>query len=220
MGSGFATTVGTGVGAGVVAGVAAGVAAGDGDVMVAGVGVATGVAAGVGLGFTCGTGVGCCDGISGVVVGATFAGVGVGTRAVIGLDGVGEGDGVGVGVGAGVGVAPAIGTVGGWVGDGDSTTAGAVAVGTFATGARAVGGLSGGWLTVPTPNATPTRTRLTIPKATTRRARWAAVTTMGALLSRGCCPSPFNRIVPSDPASQPSREWSEGQPSGTTSIGS
>jgi hypothetical protein len=206
--------MGAGVGAGVVAGVAAGVAAGDGDAAAAGVGVATGVAAGVGLGFGVGTGVGFCDG----VVGATCAGVGVGTSAVIGLDGAGEGDGVGVG--AGVGVALAIGPGGGSVGVGDSAAVGAVRVGTFATGAGAVGRLSGGWLTVPTPNATPTRTRLTIPKATTRRARWAAVTTMGALLSRGCCPSPFDRIVPSEPPDQPFREWSEGQPSGATSIGS
>jgi hypothetical protein len=46
---------------------------------------------------------------------------------------------------------------------------------------------------VPTPIATPARTRFVIPKATTRRARWAAVTAMGALLLRGMQSLPIRR---------------------------
>jgi hypothetical protein len=86
--------------------------------------------------------------------------VGVGTWAIGGAPvGVGVGDGV-LAVGVGVG---------------DGTVA------TFWEG-RTVGPVC---TVVPKPRAIPARAMLTIPRARTRRARWATVTTIGALLSAG-----------------------------------
>ena len=104
---------------------------------------------------------------------------------MIGLDAVGVGVAVGGAAGGGVGVAAAGGTAGVGADDGEG-------VGTFATGPGGVEGAKSGWPMVPTPIATPARTRLVIPKATTRRARWAAVTAMGALLLRGLLSLPIH----------------------------
>ena len=77
---------------------------------------------------------------------------------------------------------------------------------------------------VPTPIATPARTRLVIPKATTRRARWAAVTAMGALLLLGDAVPPRSprMVAPTDLGRPPHLTPSRFQIplSGTTSRGS
>ena len=98
-----------------------------------------------------------------------------------GLDGSTAGVSVGVDAGVEVGAGPGAdgAGVGAGVGSGDWDVAGA-GVGATATGPGSIAGLSKGWLVTPTPNATPASTRLTMPKATTRRARWAAVTAIRA----------------------------------------
>lgn len=178
LGAGVAAGDGCGVGTGEAPGVAAGVEAG----VAAGVGVAIGRGLGVGSGSAVEVGVGCAPGpgspdwpgVPGGSAACEGPGVGVGTTAVIGFEASGDDEGsnvglddcpaVPVGVAVGARLEP---------GSGDGTTA---------TGPGAAEGVAGGSPMVPMPNATPARTRLTIPRATTRRARWAAVTAMKALL--------------------------------------
>ena len=240
-GTGVGCGVGAGVGAGVAAGVGAGVAAGVGVAtgigvgVAAGVGVAGGVGVGVGwgvgvgvgrgLGFPAGGGVGdACGpgrlaGVGSLAGSPLAAGVGVGATATIGFDGSAAGTGLEVGVGVGVatsaiggtavGAGDALGRVPG-AGDGEGTVA------TFWEG-RTVGPVC---TMVPKPRANPASTRLTIPSARTRRARWATVTAIGALLSAGCgwrAREPNGSTRP-----PPGNGWSHfaTQPSRNTSIGS
>jgi hypothetical protein len=165
-------------------------------------GVGAGVAAGVGVGRVPGPRIGGFDAAGG-------RGVGVGTTATIGLLGVGVADGTGDGSidegatdagGSGdplasgdAGVSEPVAPLGCGspelddegvvaVDAGGLTTAEPAGVGEFPA-AIPVPGWAGA--TNPAVSATVARTRFRRPRATTRRARWAEVTTTGGLLQAG-----------------------------------
>jgi hypothetical protein len=162
------------------------------DFSFAGFGVGVGLVVGPGVGLTVGFGVGAVVGVAagvgvGTAVGWTTGGVlgvGVGrtTTTTPGDVGVGEGSVVGETLGAGEGD-----------GDGPISTEGAgvpLAVGSDGTAGVVVGSVDPGWfegppaipspsigLETPTASANVARTRFRRPRATTSRARWAAVVT-------------------------------------------
>jgi hypothetical protein len=227
VGLGVGWTVGCAVGCAVGRGVGAtvGRAVGwtVGGAVACGVGWAVGCAVGrgVGAGVAVGAGVGPPPGPS---IGGTdaAAGVGVGPTATSGLLGTGVADGTTDGVASsdplGSGDTAACDPDGpvGW-GAPDSDDPGVVA---FVADGLAEPVLAGaadgfppaipvpGWAgaTKPAVSATVARTRFRRPMATTRRARWAEVTTTGGLLQAGqrgvlgdgpmVAPGPLSRILP------------------------
>jgi hypothetical protein len=198
VGAGVGRAVGRGVGRAV--GWAVGRAVGCG--VTVGRGVGAGVAAGVGVGPVPGPRIGGFDAAGG-------CGVGVGTTATIGLLGAGVADGTGDGstdagaTDAGGSIDPlGSGDAGGsepvtllGCGSPELDEEGVVAVGAGGLTAAELAGVGElpaaipvpGWAgaTNPAVSATVARTRFRRPKATTRRARWAEVTTTGGLLQAG-----------------------------------
>lgn len=189
VGGGVGELVGRGVfvGRGVGTGVATGSGVGDGRAVADGRGVRVGVGldASVGAALFVGAAVGAVVGRTvGLAVGPAGVNVAVGTTAMA------EGDEDGTGDDA-LGATGGLDGAGGWTeGPGGGSGAGVVGAG---VGTTAMIGLGLGpgdleasarrWSSVPpTPSATEMRTRFTIPRARTKRARWATDTTIQALL--------------------------------------
>lgn len=193
VGAGVGRAVGRGVGAAV--GWAVGRAVGCG--VAVGRGVDAGVAAGVGVGPVPGPRIGGFDAAGG-------CGVGVGTTATIGLLGVGVADGTGDGTTDAGGSSDPLGSGDAGVsepvaplacGSPELDEEGVVAVGAEGLTAAELAGVGEVPAAIPVPgwagamnpavSATVARTRFRRPRATTRRARWAEVTTTGGLLQAG-----------------------------------